>query len=187
LEDDNFIVEWAQNACKGEKYFLFAFAGYHFRTLYQLMISAMGISLRSTLHAIKTLYTDMAHRATGIGSKSSLTIMAGATIFAIIKRLHGEIIILFRGPALHLKNFIMTAVAFHTCVHGMGLMGENNRLHRRDKNNRRLGAVGIFIILFLPDRLPSYQDKKQPGKSQYTEKSRKTSLINIHIFILSGN
>ena len=61
-----------------------------------LSMSAMGIGLRSTLHAIKTLYPDMTHRATGIGSKSSLTIMAGATIFALIKRLHGEIIILFR-------------------------------------------------------------------------------------------
>jgi hypothetical protein len=64
--------------------------------IYNGLVTAMGIGLRSTLHAIKTLYPDMADRASGIGSKSSLTIMAGATIFAIIKRLHGEIIILFR-------------------------------------------------------------------------------------------
>ncbi|MFA6464283.1 MAG: hypothetical protein WCT30_00910, partial [Desulfurivibrionaceae bacterium] len=71
------------------------------------MLLALG---RGAGQLIVPFHPNMTGGATGIGGKSHLPVMAGATVFPFIQGIHGEIGILLGSARSHLKNTVMTAV-----------------------------------------------------------------------------
>jgi len=97
--------------------------------------SGGGFVLHFRVRCFEALHAAMTAGALRIGSKCRFAVMAGAAILALIKRLHGEILLFLYGQSLHFKQFRVTLLAAEFASFHMDLMAERHRLDRLRINN----------------------------------------------------
>jgi rhamnose utilization protein RhaD (predicted bifunctional aldolase and dehydrogenase) len=116
----------------------------------------------------------MTYGTPGIGGKRHVAIVTGPTIFALIKRGHGEIIIAFGNPGFHLEQIIMATVALQPLIKVIFML-ENHGFYRFGKDD---GATTIVIVL--SKGLPA-KDEHNQGQCQYGPQLKNADLAAIHI------
>ena len=79
---------------------------------------------------LEALYAAMAAGALRIGRKRRFTVMAGAAILALIKRLHGEVLFFFYGQSLHLEKLCVALLTADLFFIRVDLVAERYRLNR---------------------------------------------------------
>jgi hypothetical protein len=116
----------------------------------------------------------MTYGASGIGGKRHIPVMTGTTIFTLVQRGHGEIIIAFGNPGFHLEQIIMTTVALQPLVEVIFML-ENHGFYRLGEDDST-----PIIVTILSKGMPA-KDEHNQGQCQYGPQLKNADLAAIHI------